>query len=345
MNNTNKIMLAIATLCASGAALSQEMNPSWYIQPNVSVMSPDDRFGVDKHGYGLGLKFGKPIAEMWDLQFGGSYNRAKDGSNRYEQSTLGADALLMLSRKNVRPFLLIGAGAEHDSSDNTFVHGGGTVPYLTAGVGLQVGLSDQWSMQADLRTVRGRLRDFGAFDRSNNKVLTIGLNYAFDKPVPPPPPPRPAPPPVVETPPPAPAPVAPPPPPPPPPARFEKITLSATELFEFNSARLAGPQPKLDDIANALNTDTTVNNITITGHADRIGSKPYNQKLSEQRAMSVKNYLVGKGVAESRLTAVGKGETMPVVTCNNKKRSDLIKCLEPNRRVEIEQITIERRVQ
>ena len=345
MNNTNKIMLAVATLCVSGAALSQEMNPSWYIQPNVSVMSPDDRFGVDKHGYGVGLRFGKPVSDMWDIQFGASYNRAKDGGNRYEQSLLGADALLMLSRKNVRPFLLVGVGAQHDSSSTTFVNGGGTVPYLTAGVGLQVGLSDQWSMQADLRTVRGRLRDFGAFDRSNNKVLTIGLNYAFDKPAPPPAPPRPAPPPVVETPPPAPAPVAPPPPPPPPPARFEKITLSATELFEFDSARLAGNQPKLDEIASALNADTSINNITIVGHADRIGSKPYNQKLSEQRAMSVKNYLVGKGVAESRLSAIGKGETVPVVTCNNKKRSDLIKCLEPNRRVEIEQITIERRVQ
>ncbi|MEG2964603.1 MAG: OmpA family protein, partial [Janthinobacterium sp.] len=56
-------------------------------------------------------------------------------------------------------------------------------------------------------------------------------------------------------------------------------------------------------------------------------------------------YLVSKGVAANRLTAEGKGSTNPVVTCDNKKRADLIKCLEPNRRVEVEQITIERRVQ
>ena len=88
-----------------------------------------------------------------------------------------------------------------------------------------------------------------------------------------------------------------------------------------------------------------VGNIVITGHADRIGSANYNQKLSEQRANAVKTYLVGKGVAASRLTAVGKGEANPVVVCKERKMAELIKCLEPNRRVEVEQITIERRVQ
>jgi OOP family OmpA-OmpF porin len=42
---------------------------------------------------------------------------------------------------------------------------------------------------------------------------------------------------------------------------------------------------------------------------------------------------------------VGKGEANPVVVCTDKVRADLIKCLEPNRRVEVEQITIERPVQ
>ena len=121
--------------------------------------------------------------------------------------------------------------------------------------------------------------------------------------------------------------------------------MSATELFEFDSAKLRGDQPKLDDIARVLGENTSVSGITITGHADRIGSKPYNQKLSERRAAAVKDYLVGKGIAADRLTTQGKGEDEPVVQCNDKKRSDLIKCLEPNRRVEVEQLTIERRVQ
>ena len=122
--------------------------------------------------------------------------------------------------------------------------------------------------------------------------------------------------------------------------------MSATELFAFDSAKLNPNQPKLDELATLLVNNPSVGNVTITGYTDRLGSEKYNQKLSEQRANSVKQYLVGKGVAADRLNAVGKGESNPLVACDgkNQKRADLIKCLEPNRRVEVEQVTIERRV-
>jgi OOP family OmpA-OmpF porin len=340
------ISLAAALLCASGTLLAQDINPSWYIQPSINGIKPDTDFGVDKRDIGAGLRFGKPLNEMWDIQLGGAHSRVKDNGNSYHQTLLGADALLMLSRKNFRPFILFGLGAERDKVENPLRNVTRTSPYLSAGLGFQLGLSDQWSMQADLRSVHGRLRhedEFG-FSNSNNKYLTVGFNYAFNKPAPPPPPPAPAPAPAVVAEPP-PQPVAPPPPPPPPPARFEKVTLSATELFAFDSAKLNMPQPKLDDIAAALSADPSITDVDITGYADRLGSAKYNQKLSERRANAVRDYLVGKGIAAGRLKAYGKGESNPVVTCNNKKRSDLIKCLEPNRRVEVEQITIEKRVQ
>ncbi len=126
--------------------------------------------------------------------------------------------------------------------------------------------------------------------------------------------------------------------------RFEKYTLSATELFTFNSAQLQMPQPKLDEIANVLKKDATVNHVVISGHADRIGSASYNQTLSEHRAVAVKNYLVSQGIEDNRLSAEGRGESNPVVVCTDKKRADLIACLAPNRRVEVENITLERRV-
>lgn len=126
--------------------------------------------------------------------------------------------------------------------------------------------------------------------------------------------------------------------------RFEKYTLSANELFAFNSAELRMPQHKLDEIAQALISNGEINNVVITGYTDRIGSDKYNQDLSERRAGAVKDYLTGKGIDASRLKAEGKGEANPVVECTDKKRPALIKCLEPNRRVEVEQITIERRV-
>ena len=140
--------------------------------------------------------------------------------------------------------------------------------------------------------------------------------------------------------------VAPPPPPrpaPAPPQRLERITLSATELFEFDQATLRTPQPKLDEIARAMNENPGIGNVTVIGYTDRLGTDAYNLKLSQRRAEAVKGYLVGKGVPPSRLSALGKGEANPVVQCNQKDRAALIKCLEPNRRVEVEQITVERK--
>jgi OOP family OmpA-OmpF porin len=342
VNNTKKIAVAVAMLCASGATIAQEINPSWYIQPSVVGMKTDSDFGVSGTDVGGGLKFGKPVSELFDIQIGGTFARNKDNGVKYDQALLGIDSLLMFSRSNFRPFLLLGIGAQHDKLSG---FGGGkrsqTSPYVTAGLGFQLGLSDRWSMQADYRTVQGHLKDdndFG-FSRSNNKYYSIGFNYAFNSPpvaaVAPAPEPTPVA--VVEAPP---APM----PPPPPPARFEKVTMSATELFEFDKAVLRAPQPKLDEIAAALQADMSITDIDVTGYTDRLGSDKYNQRLSERRAVAVREYLVARGIDGSRLKAVGKGEANPVVECNDKKRADLIACLAPNRRVEVEQITIEKRV-
>ena len=127
-------------------------------------------------------------------------------------------------------------------------------------------------------------------------------------------------------------------------ARLERTVLSARELFAFDEARLRGPIGKLDEIAATLKREPQIDKVRITGHTDRIGSEEYNLKLSERRAQAVKDYLVSKGVAPRRLVALGRGMADPVVTCNDQDRAELIKCLEPNRRVEVEEIVIERHV-
>lgn len=337
MNNMKKIALAAALVCASSATLAQEINPSWYIQPSVNHVKPDSNFGVTDRDTGGGLKFGKAVHQNWDIQFGASQTRFDQGPSEYRQTLLGMDALLMLSRDRFRPFVLFGLGAERDKVANPLRRVEKNSPYGTVGIGFQASLTPQWSLQADLRSVRGFLSssdDFG-FRRSNNKMLTVGLNYAFN---PPPAAPVPAPEPIVEAPAPAPEPVAPPPPPAP---RFQKVTLEATKMFAFDKAEVVTPAPKLDEIAAALLADTSVTNVEITGYTDRLGKDAYNQKLSERRANAVRDYLVAKGVDGNRLRAIGKGEANPLVECNQKKRAELITCLEPNRRVEVEQITIE----
>ncbi|MBR7745448.1 OmpA family protein [Undibacterium baiyunense] len=339
-----KIALAIALIgsaCAIPAvAQTVEANPSWYVAPSLNYTNTDNGFGLTKDGQGLGLRFGKMINPSWDLQLGGIAARTKQAGTKYTQNLLSVDALYLQSREAVRPFLLFSVGGQHDKLSNALKTKSKSSPFIGAGIGLQAALTEQLTFQADVRRnmayVSGNEYNF---NRAYTTYASVGLNYFFDKVAKPAPvvAPAPAPAPVAE---PAPAPVAPPPPAP----KFEKYTLSSTELFAFDSAVLAPTQAKLDEIVTALKASPSVSNVVISGFTDRLGSDKYNQKLSEKRATAVRDYLVNAGVSANRLNAVGKGEANPVVTCNNKKRADLIKCLEPNRRVEIEQMTFERRV-
>jgi outer membrane protein OmpA-like peptidoglycan-associated protein len=81
--------------------------------------------------------------------------------------------------------------------------------------------------------------------------------------------------------------------------------------FEFDSAKLLPEsRPLLDNLAKAINSDKLRGfSFVVEGHTDIIGSSEYNQKLSDQRALSVLTYLVSKGVSKERLKAIGKGST------------------------------------
>ena len=77
--------------------------------------------------------------------------------------------------------------------------------------------------------------------------------------------------------------------------------------------------------------------INVNGHADRLGSPQYNQKLSERRADAVKAYLVKQGATAAKIETYGFGKTLQVKSCPDQKdRKALIECLQPNRRVEVE---------
>ncbi len=80
--------------------------------------------------------------------------------------------------------------------------------------------------------------------------------------------------------------------------------------------------------------------VIVTGHSDRIGAMKLNMKLSEQRAITVRDYITSKGIDQKLIFWEGKGPKQPIpVTkfCDNKmNRKQLIECLAPNRRVTVE---------
>jgi outer membrane protein OmpA-like peptidoglycan-associated protein len=82
--------------------------------------------------------------------------------------------------------------------------------------------------------------------------------------------------------------------------------------FDVNKATLTPASNKeLQELYEYLKWKEEVS-IEIAGHTDNVGKDADNLKLSQQRAEAVKNYLIKKGIAATRLTAKGYGATVPV---------------------------------
>jgi OOP family OmpA-OmpF porin len=117
------------------------------------------------------------------------------------------------------------------------------------------------------------------------------------------------------------------------------VNLSATELFEFNKATLTPHAREVLDreVVAKLKDLGAVRYVNVNGHADRLGSAQYNQRLSEKRAEAVRGYLLSKGVPGDKVETFGFGKTSPAKSCpDQKSRKALIECLAPNRRVVVE---------
>jgi OmpA-OmpF porin, OOP family len=117
------------------------------------------------------------------------------------------------------------------------------------------------------------------------------------------------------------------------------ITLRADSAFSFNgsdiAALLPGARAELNALVANLPKVKGIRGLNVSGYTDRLGSDRYNQKLSLQRAVTVKAYLIERGVSLP-ITATGQGKTRPIVECGQADRKTLVQCLVPNRRVEID---------
>lgn len=108
-------------------------------------------------------------------------------------------------------------------------------------------------------------------------------------------------------------------------------TVSAEVLFDFDKYVIKEQgKVELQKLANLIRSQgMSVQDIDIVGHTDSIGTAEYNQRLSERRAMAVKNFIVSKGVSASIIDAMGMGETKPVASNDTAEGRAL------NRRVDI----------
>lgn len=114
-----------------------------------------------------------------------------------------------------------------------------------------------------------------------------------------------------------------------------KLNLPDGVTFDFGKANLKSQfYPALDNVASTLaQYNQTI--VEVSGHTDSIGSDAANQTLSVQRANSVGNYLIGKGLVRERFEIVGFGETRPVASNDTDSGRAL------NRRVEIRVVPLQ----
>jgi OOP family OmpA-OmpF porin len=120
-----------------------------------------------------------------------------------------------------------------------------------------------------------------------------------------------------------------------------RIRVAADGIFEFDKSDITELRPggieKLNKVADQLLSGGEITQLQIVGHTDRLGDDAYNQRLSEARANAIRQYLIRKNIAAELITAKGAGKSQPLVECRQTKRDEnLIRCLEPNRRFEIE---------
>lgn len=113
--------------------------------------------------------------------------------------------------------------------------------------------------------------------------------------------------------------------------KLRSVSLSSGAAFESGSARLSSEgKAALDEFAVQLKVlGNGLKSVQVEGHTDSTGSDAVNQRISEQRAQAVKDYLVSKGVDGNKIQTRGYGESQPVA--DNGSAAGRAK----NRRVEI----------
>lgn len=315
--------LALTTSLLSSGALAEGLDDIYVdLMPIFSRLDSDRSAENDAYGaraiYGRGWR-GPWYTEVQAFGVDGNGSGLLSGRDLYT-SGVGMDMVYAFrDRSGYTPFLLGGVGASVNNGypDTADVNG-----FLNVGAGFVSAPISSFGMK-----VRGEvryLRDYFA-DDMNDWQIGLGFSFPIGKPAP------------------APVPVAAPEPAPEPPkdsdgdgvldrddrcpntlagARVDSegcaikeqtITLENIQ-FEFNSAKLTpAATTSLNKVVRALSSQPGAS-VEVAGHTDSRGNDAYNKRLSDQRANSVRQYLINNGIAASRITARGYGEEQPVAS-------------------------------
>lgn len=110
-------------------------------------------------------------------------------------------------------------------------------------------------------------------------------------------------------------------------------------FFAFGKSSLTKEAKKaLDVLAADIKAKGPVLAVRVAGYADRIGKDAANEKLSKKRADAVRKYLLSKGIVNAQVVETRWfGDSVPEAKCSKKMpKKKLIKCLQPDRRVDVE---------
>lgn len=114
------------------------------------------------------------------------------------------------------------------------------------------------------------------------------------------------------------------------------VELPSDVLFDFDKWNIrADAAQSLGKLLTVVNAQPPTANLRIEGHTDSIADDTYNQRLSEQRAASVRAWLAGRGVEGGRMTARGFGESRPRAANVKSDGADDPQGRQRNRRVEV----------
>lgn len=364
------VKIGLIALTLAGAQVAAAAEPGWYVGANVGQSNADmDNNGVVASRLAEGFNTNRLTKHDSDNAFkvfggyqfnnyfaleAGYFDLGEFGYKTFQDqpwAVFTADTKLRGMNVDLVGFLPIGEKlsafarvgvTRYDSKDSYRGFGAVTVvPFGDSdrdsshkfGAGLQYDFTQNVSMR--LESERYDIEDV-MFRDTDVDMYSVGVVYRFGQPAAAPAPERT---PVSAAParPAAPAP-APTPPPTPEPVR---VTVSADALFTFDSEALtAAGRAELEEVAADLR-GVDYDTIIVIGHTDRIGSQSYNQDLSNRRAIAVKDYLVeSANIPQAKITTRGVGSAQPVTTaaqCSNQlARAQLIACLAPDRRVEVE---------